>query len=331
MKKRTLLVALAISTMLTGCISSKYSDIEINTIAPVGSPAMAFYRYFEFFGDEDSKLEITSQTANVRAAFTTDNYDAIVFDILQASKLMNSNNEAATKAKEFKLSRVITCGNLFLVALNGDQTPSLENASKIVGFAQPGTPGTVYSKLYPELVSKTEFAGSTSQVMTVAKTGLYEGQAVDYVVIAEPYYTYLTLSSEEYATKGKLKIEANLQKEWKTKFKQDFYPQAGLFVRESKYVSNSKPFDAMLDVVDRDLNDLVKTDFYNQRNFLNKVSEDQEVQFATIGVNKETLEGCQYENKNLLGYNNTSRELTKYYQTIGVNIPEGFLSSSYYK
>ena len=248
MKKSFLLLSLSV-LVLAACggqdssslSSSSSEDInyDFSIISPTGSPTAAFYQYAT---SED--FDTNSTATNVAAQFQTTNYDVIVFDSLKGIAQITNTEYPAP----YKLARIITKGNYYLVSIDKEEGSQPTTDDLIVNFGLNGTPDTVYRQLYPDVVDNTVYVTSVSDALTVLTTGLYDQTAVDYVFIAQPALSS-ALTNTNAATYGKIKIVADIQEAWFNKTGQDGFPQAGIFVRNVTYQAHPHAFENFLGVI----------------------------------------------------------------------------------
>ncbi len=205
--------------------------------SPSGAPTLAFY-------DQGKTGTFSTNTtpANVLAQLQTDNYGMVVFDFYNGLKSIKTNTS------NYKLAKILTGGNLYLVGINKTSAPTKDDY--IVSFGQNLVPDIVYKKIYgDEIATATHYVGAVADAQGVLTSGLHEGNPVDYVLIAQPAL-YATLSNQGAATYGKLSVIASLRTEWKTLTGQDAIPQAGLFVNTEYYANHKQFFDDQFDLID---------------------------------------------------------------------------------
>ena len=202
------------------------TPFDFKAICPKGAPSMAFA---PFFKDYQSQLSFAAP-ANVRSAFATQEYGAVVFDLNVGAKLIKANSF------NYKLAGVLTKGNVFVISTGKDANKNLEEGDKIVSFGTNSLFTGIFKQIY-NVTTLTEVA-DVSVAYTVAETGLNNGEDVDYVLLSEPMVTKL-MSYEASLTSSTTTIYANLTDKW-----QEYsaaqgmngqkgytgFPQAGIFI-----------------------------------------------------------------------------------------------------
>lgn len=235
MKIKTILLPLVAIT-LSAC-GSPTEEITIRTISPAGAPTLAFYDQ-----GNNENFVTNSTPSNVLAEFQTNYYNTIVFDSINALKSIKTNN------LDFKLAKLITGGNFYLVSIDKPegQMPTAEDV--VVSFGENLIPDLVYRKLseYWGIENTPYYVPSVSEALAVLKTGLHASQQVDFVFIAQPALN-IAKNDVNAVTYGKVKVVKNIRSEWETFTGQSAIPQAGLFVRNSQYELNPAIFQDYVD------------------------------------------------------------------------------------
>ncbi len=316
-KSRALTLGLVV-LMLSGCggtdlssssLSSSSSEdlnYDFSIISPTGAPTAAFYQY------ASSPLFDTNSTAtNVAAQFQTSNYDVIVFDSLKGiAQITNADSPAP-----YKLARIITKGNYYLVSIDKEEGQQPTSEDLIINFGLNGTPDTVYRHLYPDVVDSTVYVTSVSDALTVLTTGVFDQTPVDYVFIAQPAL-YSALNNTSAATYGKIKIVANIQAAWQTQTGQNGFPQAGIFVRDDIYAEHPNAFEAFLGGIDEAIETAID-DPSTIVSALNDYGTPAE-QAARFGFNATVFSGVQAQNANGLGLTVGGVDVNAYYTEVGL-------------
>jgi len=315
MKKVLLLLSLSVLTLAacggtdsSSVSSSSSEDInyDFSIISPTGAPTAAFYQYAA-----SEQWDTNSTATNVAAQFQTSNYDVIVFDSLKGIAQITNTEYPAP----YKLARIITKGNYYLVSIDKPVGSEPTTDDLIVNFGQNGTPDTVYRQLYPDVVDNTVYVTSVSDALTVLTTGLYHQTPVDYVFIAQPAL-YSALNNTNAATYGKIKVVADIQEKWMEKTGQDGFPQAGIFVRNDVYLSHPKGFENFLGGIDEAIETAID-DPDTVVNAMNEFGTPSE-QAARFGFNATVFSGVQDGGANGLGLTVGGIDVNAYYTSIGL-------------
>lgn len=236
MKKSFLILALLATTALSSCQGTAH---KISILTPTGAPAAAFY---SFVNNENYTYETNSTPANVGAQLQNNQYDAVVFDFYNGLKSIKKNDT------DYRLARIITGGNLYLVGIDRDTEPVSTDPGYIVSFGQGLLPDLVYQDIYgSEITNATNYVAGVSDCAGILQSGLHNGNEVDYVLVAQPVlFAQLTNSP----IKDRLTVVASLRDKWEEKTGQKAIPQAGLFVNSVSYNEHKGEFDAFLAELD---------------------------------------------------------------------------------
>lgn len=238
MKTKLFLPLTLFSIILSGCNQSN-SNIEnyMKVISPAGAPAIAFY-------DQalSNTFETNSTTSNVLAQLSNDDYGMVVFDFYNGLKSIKKNNSP------YKLAKIITGGNLYLVGIDTDKEPTKD--SKIVSFGENLIPDLAFKHIYgEEIANATKYVNAVSDAGAVLASGMHEGEKVDYVVVAQPVL-FSVMNNQNAPTYGKLNVISCFKDEWKEKTGQDAIPQAGVFVNYDYYVNHKNYFEEQFALLD---------------------------------------------------------------------------------
>lgn len=235
--KKKLLVATSLLTMaLTACNTQTIQNWE-KTISPSGAPAIAFY-------DQAStgKFETNATPTNVLAQLQADNYGMVVFDFYNGLKSLKANEG------HYKLARILTGGNLYLVGINKTSEPTATDY--IVSFGKNLLPDVVYREIYGnEIADATHYVAGISDAQGVLASGKHEGNDVDYVLIAQPALFAVT-NNQSAETYSKLTVVSSLRAKWEEKTGQTAVPQAGLFINMNYYNDHKNYYEDQLTLID---------------------------------------------------------------------------------
>lgn len=113
------------------------SDLSFHVVAPLGAPSAALVRY----ASDTEKLDLTTP-ANVSAAFKKNEADFILFDSVNGLKLSSSFDH------EYLLVRMVTFGNLYLVATGNDKDEVISEDDYIVGYGENLVPDLAFRAVY---------------------------------------------------------------------------------------------------------------------------------------------------------------------------------------
>ncbi len=114
--------------------NSEDASYSFSVTSPAGAPAAAFARYAS-----NDNVTIASDTSLVRAAFTAAESDFIVFDSSNGLKLAGDN---------YKLVRMVTFGNLYVVSTGNDDDGVMDNDDYIVSYGEGLIPDLAFKAVY---------------------------------------------------------------------------------------------------------------------------------------------------------------------------------------
>jgi len=112
------------------------TTLDLSVITPQGAPAAAFS---SFAGNENLTC---AQPTVVSAAFTAGEKDVIVFDSVNGVKLAKKNNG------NYKLARMVTYGNLYVVATGNDEDSVMDDEDYIVSYGEGLVPDLAFKAVY---------------------------------------------------------------------------------------------------------------------------------------------------------------------------------------
>lgn len=277
------LSVLALST-LAGCGNSNNDSSEqykLSFITPTGAPTVAFYQ-----AAVDGLLTTNDKPANVGAQLQNDQYDGVVFDFYNGLKSIKNNNG------DYKLVRIITGGNFYLVGINKTEAPSKDDY--IVSFGENLLPDLVYKSIYgEEIASATHYVNGVADCGGILESGLHNGNAVDYVLVAQPVL-FAKLSSSPI--KDQLTVVHSLRDKWEEKTGQTAIPQAGLFLNKTKYEAHTSEFDGFLDEFEDAINTCIE-DPQTMKTAIESLG-DQQAQKDIFGYTAAVAYNVQKDNAN---------------------------------
>lgn len=297
MKKFAFLTSLGLVAALASSCSNptNYEGKYDKIISPSGAPAIIFY-------DEaiQDNFETNSIPSNVGAQLQQNNYGVVVFDFLNGLKSIETNNGP------YKLARIITGGNLYLVGIGEDNSGEPTKDDYIVSFGENLLPDRVYKHIYSDdVVSATHYVSGVSDVGPILKTGLHAGNEVDYVVIAQPALYSITSQMSEEERKS-LTITSIREKWGEVTSLPAIFPQAGLFINTNMYEVHKAYFDVFLDNVD----DYITTCIESPEDMKNGIESigDSNTQVNKYGFTAQVAYNVQLDNNGFALVDNETNE-----------------------
>lgn len=275
------LLSLALTACAPGGGSSQTQPLDIKFISPSGAPSIIFYEEAL-----NGTLETNSTPQLVGAQLQKDEYTGVVFDFYNGLKSIK-NNEA-----DYKLARIITGGNFYLVGIDKTSAPTKDDY--IVSFGQNLLPDLVYRSIYgDEIANVTHYVAGVADAGAVLEAGLHEGNEVDYVLVAQPV---LFSKMNTSPIKDRLSVVASLRDLWKEKTGQDAIPQAGLFINQTQYANHEQQVEDYLE----SLEDSIMTCIEDPSTMKQKIEQigDADAQKAMFGFTGAVAFNVQKDNAN---------------------------------
>jgi len=125
-------------TKSTSTLTTKATTLDYKVVCPSGAPAAAFSQFAS-----GTNLTITSP-ANVKAALAKGEADFIMFDSV------NGLNAIKSQSYGYSLVRMVTFGNLYLVATGNDDNATFEKSDYTVAYGETLIPGKVFKSIYQD-------------------------------------------------------------------------------------------------------------------------------------------------------------------------------------
>lgn len=300
------------STSSSSSVSYDDKETSFQVVSPQGAPAAALARY----ANDDSVVFGGAQ--DVKAAFTSANSDFIIFDSVNGMKLSKDN---------YRLVRMVTFGNLYLVSTGNDEDGVPSEDDFIFSYGKDLVPDLAF-RAVSELTIDA-YGAQVSDTGPVLKSGIYQGTKVDYVVSSYPVIANMMADTTKLTD---LSITMNVAEEFGKKYGTDGFPQAGLFIKKSLQDDSSKrvEIEHFLTVFDADVRDLIAGGGHAV-SFLNDYGDNTK-QASRFGFNSTTLEKSQ-ENNGLAFLaredNPSLDEYSVFEKPLGITLPEGILSNYY--
>ncbi len=219
---------------LVSCGGSSYSGtLGLNVTCPKGAPSLALV---PFLSQSLDQVSITSPS-NVAAAFSSASADAVIFDINKGSTLVTK------KGMNYKLARVLTAGNAFVISTGKDANAAFDSDDSYVSFGTSSLFTVLFEQMHSIPAASVSEVADVSTAMSVAVTGLNEGNDVDYVILSEPFVT------TALAKNASLSVKENLQTAYKAYSKEKglnggegyaTFPMAGIFIHDTVEADSAK-------------------------------------------------------------------------------------------
>jgi hypothetical protein len=278
-------------TLLVSCSTNRApinSSFKPHLLSPVGAPSITLYSHAN-----DQNFVTNSNISIIEAQFLTNEYDIIIIDHTRGI------NQIITNSAPFRLARIITKGNLHLVGINKEMDSYPTTLDKVVTFGSPNAiTNKVLTKTFPDITT-LYYVNSVTEAGSVLKTGLYNQEEIDYVLMAQPLLFATLNTTDEYPTKGKLNRIIDLQEEWHNLSNLNGFPQAGIFVCNKTYDTHKEELDVFFTLYDQNIDNLI-----NDPNLaISALNEfgDLNAQKARFGITAPILKAMQLDNDNLLG------------------------------
>ena len=163
--------------------SSSSDDYQIRWLSPVGAPTLAFYDQ----GKNSNWLSTDTPQSVIPTAFSSNGYDAIVFDGTSGLNLISRSGGAS----HYALARWINELPFYLVSVTHNAEEAIPANATIDAFVQNGTA----SQALREMAESDWGIGALTAVTyedgvaAVQANLLRDTSSYDYFVLAEPVYT----------------------------------------------------------------------------------------------------------------------------------------------
>ncbi len=239
MKHKFSLLLSLITLVCSSCGNSPARLSQLKLISPNGAPCLALYNFAK-----NGNLEINTNPALVGGQLQADNYDMVVFDFSKGLESLSRNHG------HYKLAKILTGGNLYLVGINKDESKKEpKSGDLVVSFGEGLIPDLTFKQIYNDRGIDVRYVQGVSDIAPILKSGKFQTEEVDYVVIAEPLLSKLMkdLDQSHYTI-------ISLRDKWgEVKQTSPIIPQAGLFVNMNSYQKNETVFNDYLKQINADI------------------------------------------------------------------------------
>ena len=281
--------ALLVLLLISGCASQNSegeanndvssNDVVVegyNILVPSGAPALAVVN--DIVNSEINTYTITSgaDLLTTELAKSDSEYDIIVAPINAGSKLISLGKS------EYKLSSVLTWGNLYLVG-----TEDASETDAISAFGEAAVPGMVFKNLHSKLNMSNEVTYYSA--VTEAQAALLGGKT-KLALLAEPAVTATIAKAKQSGIN--LAVKKDLQKLWEEAYGSYGYPQAAIFVKNSVYEANPASVNHYLDTISKYISDADMTLFEAS---VDAKLEEIGVPSAKVAVNSYERQNIEYK------------------------------------
>lgn len=265
--------------------SLESTNIDFKMVAPNGAPGLA---YTDLLVNNPNNIDIAAPN-NVVAAFSSNEYDIIIFDALKGANFIAKQN------KKYKLASIITAGNCFVMSTgNKPSNDTISDDDYIVSFGQ----GSIFTELAKKVYNLKEDVDSiVSDVATAAsilKSGLDGSNKVDYVLLAEPQVTSVVSQANNVTVKSNLTLDwYNYSKNLGLNSRKGYtgFVQAGLFISERLENDTSKKevINYILDSINSTNLDLATNNGELTFNKLNQLVSNEIIDSNFFGINLDMI------------------------------------------
>lgn len=220
----------------SGSASEAKKVIGFSLAGPNGAPSYALGGVYK---ENKDHITVGAPQSTVMPALATGSAGMLIFDSANMARRMKGK-----ATNYYNYVGLITGGNVYVVATGHDANKTIDENDRIVSFGSKSIFTSVFKAAYGYKGAIAEVA-DTATAATVAATGLNGGEAVDYVLVAEPV---LTMQIAQNKIK-KENVLASLSDKWLEYTKEkgynggkgySFYPQAGLFISKTLEKDTSK-------------------------------------------------------------------------------------------
>lgn len=201
---------------LFGGVGCKKEEATLSILLPDGIPAIALGGLFE---DSNLDVKIVSGPDLITSELVQENYDCIVAPITAGAKLY------LNEATSYRLAAILTTGNTYIVSRSQDTLTSLASleGKTIAAYGENNTPDIFLKTALAasEINASIVYENSVNDVVSARFIG---ANPTPYILCAEPVLS--TLEIKMGLAINILDLQAELAHQF------EFFPQAGIFIRE---------------------------------------------------------------------------------------------------
>ena len=265
---------------LVSCENNNNNNTSYTILSPQGAPTLALY-------DEIIKgtATTTPNTSDIPLEMQkTDSYDFVVFDSINALKLIHNAKKA-----NYTYLEMLTTGNFYLVGLNKSEGEKPEAGDYVVSFGEGGVTDETFKYLFPEIYdgNYVHYVQAVSDVAPIIMSGKHENNTVDWCFFAQPaLFNVLNNLNNDDNPGNDINVFYNvldLVKE-KSNNKLDFIPQAGLFVKNSFLENNPDVVNNVKNNIKKSMDNIINNyeDVYDT---IKKLDQNTLSKFGTLNLN----------------------------------------------
>lgn len=270
-------VILLMPILLASCKTKETSYEKWIFVSPTGAPAIAL-SYFSGF----QNFQTNGDATNIVAMMKAGKADVVVLPT-------NAGIQAIRQGcLQYKMVATLTHGNIYIASTGNDDNGEMDSDDYIVSFQKGAVPDKIFHYVYGEEYDNAlHYVSNVQEAAKCLKSGKNladEGNAVDYVVLAEPALTNVL------NTTPKASQYADLQELYKVKSNGKDIFQAALFVKDSLDLKKLNEF--VLSKLENSINQMNKSSDFVV-NLMNQNSNPE----ATFGVKPEIAK-AMFDNGN---------------------------------
>jgi len=267
---------------------------NFSLISPAGAPTLSI---FDTVANK-SGAETTSNVSQIPGYLQAGTYNYVVFDSINALKLTNNAKKA-----NYTYQTMLTGGNFHLAGFNNETEPKV--GDKIVTFGKGLIPDLAFKTCYPELfvesnLDNIKYVEAVNNTVPVLKSGLLEGEKIDYVFIAQPaLFNVISSNNTDDNTENNITDVKNLNEKIKeiTDGKFDYIPQAAIFVKDDYLAAKPNYVSNFLEDVKKQMKAARTPELTTISESMNKVED----QASKYGFTYKVVEKLQADGNNQFG------------------------------
>lgn len=300
MKNKRISLVLFLPILLSGCTANNNvlnQDLNYKLLMPSSAPTLPLY--YEILAS-DENVEVTTQATSIRQEFTLGNYDYLIFDSTNATKLLDSQENPLY---EFKM--MLTGGSFHLIGFNKTNEDKPTEEDNIYGFMAGNAADLLFTNIY-EVTTDVYFDNINSlqtELINLDTSFNVSGKILDWAIISEPQLTRLMSTWEENGLDLSKIVDINLQKEFKVKnpsYEYDYIPQAALYVKKEYEENNKGSVETLMKRLEIAVDNVINH-IDNVKTTIDERYEEETLQQAKFGFTSSLAKEVQENGKNGFG------------------------------
>jgi|GEM_PF-1064668 len=282
---------------------------NFSLISPAGAPTLAIY---DTIANKEGS-ETTTNVSYIPGFLQNGSYKYTVFDSISALKLTNNS-----KVAKYTYLTMLTGGNFHLAGFNKTTSPKI--GDKIVTFGKDLIPDLAFKTCYSDLFVDTNltninYVNSVTDVAPILKSGMYQGNKIDYCFIAQPaLFSVMSSNNSDTNSSNDITDIKNLNDKIYeiTNGEFNYIPQAALFVQDDYFALKPNYVNEFLLSVKEQMKNARGADLNSVKSAMESFSTNLTDQAAKYGFNENVAYELQKDNKNQFGIMDPTKDVNVY-------------------